>query len=262
MGQVPTDAPEPGAPEPGADRSSRGRTSRRGRRTGVAILIVTVASGVIFSVSALTARSHEVSVDPDLATLVGDRQDSVATLEASTADLRVQVDAALAEAQASAAPSSEPTTVAELADHAVSGPGVEITLTDAPEGALTDDVSPDDLVVHQQDIEDVMNALWSGGAEAMTVQGERITARTVIRCIGNVILVNGTSYSPPYVIAAIGDVGQLEEAVESNSRIQIYQKYVAAYGLGWDMETSDHLEFDAVDQDLPIRWAQVTEDHG
>ena len=64
-----------------------------------------------------------------------------------------------------------------------------------------------------------MNALWAGGAEAMTVQGVRITNRTVIRCIGNVILVDGTSYSPPYVIQAIGDPDTLRATVTANPRI-------------------------------------------
>ena len=62
-----------------------------------------------------------------------------------------------------------------------------MTLSDAPTDSIPDNVNPNDLVIHQQDIDDVMNAMWEGGAEAMTVQGVRIAPRTVVRCIGNVI---------------------------------------------------------------------------
>src|SRR4051812_47756565 len=65
----------------------------------------------------------------------------------------------------------------------VTGPGVTITLDDAPDRALQaagDDVS--ELLVHQQDIQAVVNALWAGGAEAMTIQGQRVVATTGIKC--------------------------------------------------------------------------------
>ena len=73
-----------------------------------------------------------------------------------------------------------------------SGPAVTVTLTDAPI-EVADDYSgnPNDLVVHQQDIQAVVNAMWRGGAEAVTVQGQRIVSTTGIKCSGNTVQLQG-----------------------------------------------------------------------
>ncbi|MBF1730216.1 MAG: DUF881 domain-containing protein, partial [Trueperella pyogenes] len=90
----------------------------------------------------------------------------------------------------------------------------------------------------------------------------RIAPRTVVRCIGNVILVGGTSFSPPYKISAIGNVNKLRNSVETNPRVVNYQRYVSRYGLGWELKTSEKLEFPASDQDLSLRYAQVVKENG
>ena len=95
----------------------------------------------------------------------------------------------------------------------------------------------------------------------MTVQGKRVNGRTVIRCIGNVILVDGARFSPPYVVSAIGDPQAMQAALSSDERIEIYLQYVARYQLGWDVDVERALRFDAVTQDPGIKFAQV-EDHG
>src|SRR5690606_12130196 len=86
----------------------------------------------------------------------------------------------------------------------VSGPGVRVVLTDAPADVRPAGVDDDALVVHQQDIQAVVNALWAGGAEAMTIQGQRVIATTGIKCVGNSVVLHGIPYAPPYVIEAIG----------------------------------------------------------
>ena len=216
--------------------------SRRPPRAAAAILAVTIAAGALFSVSFLNNRRNPASGGA-LEDLVRARQDSVASLEAQNRDLQSQIDQYAGQSGARAAS----TTVPALAASPVVGPGVEITLTDAPADQAPEGASPNDLVIHQQDIEDVMNALWSGGAEAMTV----------IRCIGNVILVDGTSYSPPYVVQAIGDPGALRETVMANPRIVNYQAYVARYGLGWDMREKDELRFPPAATDTTLNYAHV-----
>ena len=82
------------------------------------------------------------------------------------------------------------------------GPGLVVTLNDAQrdaEGRFPRDASPDDLVVHQQDIQAVLNALWSAGAEGIQMQDQRIIGTSAPRCVGNTLLLNGRTYSPPYV---------------------------------------------------------------
>src|SRR5699024_12559836 len=89
---------------------------------------------------------------------------------------------------------------------AVEGPGAVVKLWAAPaRDPLPDGVGFDDLIVHQQDLEAVINALWAGGAEAMAVQGHRVTSSSSIRCVGNVLLIDSSVYSPPYELSAVGD---------------------------------------------------------
>ena len=68
-------------------------------------------------------------------------------------------------------------------------------------------------MVHQQDIQAVLNALWSAGAEAIQMQDQRIIATSVPRCVGNTLLLNGRTYSPPYTITAIGDAAAMQAAL-------------------------------------------------
>lgn len=238
--------------------SARRRRSRR-LRTSASVGVVTLASGLLFSLSAMSARQGSLPQDAGLVGLVRHQQQTVDQMMSGNQDLQAQIDALVADSAATPAPT--PTSVLQLSSVAVTGPGLTVTLTDAPSDPVPDGARPDDLVVHQQDIEDVMNALWKGGAEAMTVQGKRVNGRTVIRCIGNVILVDGARFSPPYVVSAIGDPQAMQAALSSDERIEIYLQYVARYQLGWDVDVERALRFDAVTQDPGIKFAQV-EDHG
>lgn len=223
------------------------------------VLAVTVASGLLFSVSALNERKNPAATS-DLSTLVRNRQEQVKVVENEVAALDAQIQSFTAATPQSGTPDEDAFTARST--RPVSGPGVQITLSDAPPGQIPEGATPNDLVIHQQDIEDTMNALWSGGAEAMTVQGVRVTSRTVIRCIGNVILVDGTSFSPPYVIQAIGDPATLRATVTANPRMVNYQAYVTKYGLGWDMQTKDSLSFAPATTPLTVNYATVEEPNG
>ena len=223
------------------------------------VLAVTVASGLLFSVSALNERKNPAATS-DLSTLVRNRQEQVKVVENEVAALDAQIQSFTAATPQSGTPDEDAFTARST--RPVSGPGVQITLSDAPPGQIPEGATPNDLVIHQQDIEDTMNALWAGGAEAMTVQGVRVTSRTIIRCIGNVILVDGTSYSPPYVIQAIGDPATLRATVTANPRMVNYQVYVTKYGLGWEMQTKDSLSFAPATTSLTANYATVEETNG
>ena len=119
---------------------------------------------------------------------------------------------------------------------AMSGPTMVVSLDDAPPERSREGFRPDELVVHQQDIQAVMNALWAGGAEAMTLMGKRVTTTTAVRCVGNTVLVQGTLYSPPYVVVAIGDPTALTRALDTSPDVALYREYVRQVGLGWSAE--------------------------
>ena len=94
----------------------------------------------------------------------------------------------------------------------VTGPGFEITLTDNISGLNAEGNELWDLsqaVVHREDILEVINALNNAGAEAISVNGQRIVQTTAITCEGNVIKINGQRVSSPFVIKAIGSPGLL-----------------------------------------------------
>lgn len=127
---------------------------------------------------------------------------------------------------------------------AMHGPGLVVTLTDAQRdanGRFPRDASPDDLVVHQQDIQGVLNALWSAGAEAVQMQDQRITAASAPRCVGNTLLLGGRTYSPPYVVTAIGDPAAMQDALAAAPLVTLYKQYVIRFGLGYSEQVSTDL---------------------
>lgn len=100
----------------------------------------------------------------------------------------------------------------------VQGPGIIVVLEDSEQKALpTDD--PNLFIVHYQDILSLVNELFSSGAEAVSVNGQRMMATSEIRCTGPTILVNGTRLASPYEIAAIGESATLYNALSMRGGI-------------------------------------------
>ena len=87
----------------------------------------------------------------------------------------------------------------------------------------TSNEEANEMVVHQQDIQAVVNAMWRAGAEAVTIQGKRIIATTGIKCSGNTVQPQGQPYSPPYVITAIGDQLELVNEIQRDPAVEAYR---------------------------------------
>lgn len=138
------------------------------------------------------------------------------------------------------------------------GPGLIVTLDDAPldqEGLS--EVDPNVLVVHQQDIQAVVNALWVGGAEAMSLQGQRIIATTGIKCVGNTVLLQGVPYSPPYRIVALGATSTLYDALADSADVQNYLDYTHdPYNLGWSLRDRQSTTVPAYTGALELQFAR------
>jgi uncharacterized protein YlxW (UPF0749 family) len=92
------------------------------------------------------------------------------------------------------------------------GPGVRITLDDAPSMKKAE-LTPERLYVHARDLLMLRNELFAAGAEAVSINGLRMAANSAIRCVGPVILINNTPVAPPYVIEAAGDPDVLKPAM-------------------------------------------------
>ena len=99
---------------------------------------------------------------------------------------------------------------------AARGPGVIVTLHDSPKLEVSE-TRPDvveNYIVHDSDIRNVANELFAAGAEAISVNGQRLIANSSIRCVGPVVLVNSVQIAPPYLIKAIGPAEALQTALE------------------------------------------------
>lgn len=119
----------------------------------------------------------------------------------------------------------------------VEGPGVVVTLDDSS-ATRSPTGDPADLLVHEADIQTVVNALWAAGAEVVALNGERLTAASAVRCAGNTLLLHGTLHSPPYRIAAIGEPQSLASSLPRQPGMDRLAAASDAFGLGLEVETT------------------------
>ena len=77
--------------------------------------------------------------------------------------------------------------------------------------------------------------MWRGGATAVQVMDQRIISTSAIRCVGNTLLLQGRVYSPPFVVTAIGNTSELQQALNDEPGVSLYREYVARFDLGWDV---------------------------
>jgi uncharacterized protein YlxW (UPF0749 family) len=199
---------------------------------------------------------------PRLVDLVRAAQSSVSRLNAERDELANKIDSVHGRSP-DAALAAMRRRSAELAGEAgmdpVHGPGLVVTLQDAQRdanGRFPRDASPDDLVVHQQDIQAVLNALWSAGAEAIQMQDQRIIATSVPRCVGNTLLLNGRTYSPPYTITAIGDAAAMQAALAAAPLVTLYKQYVVRFGLGYREEVKPDVQLVGHSEPVRMHYAQ------
>lgn len=212
--------------------------------------VVCLLAGLLLAATHGVSGGAEIrrSDAPRLVDLVREAQSSVNHLNAQRDELAGKIDASHGRSSDRAL-SAMLRRSAELAADAnmnpVHGPGLVVTLEDAQRdanGRFPRDASPDDLVVHQQDIEAVLNAMWSAGAEAIQMQDQRIIATSVPRCVGNTLLLNGRTYSPPYTITAIGNAAAMQAALAAAPLVILYRQYVVRFGLGYREEVKPDVQ--------------------
>ncbi|GEN81506.1 DUF881 domain-containing protein [Actinotalea fermentans] len=241
------------------------RLRARGHGWGsLGVAAVLALSMVLFAANARLAGGVDARQPQDLAGLLDAEEGRVAELQEEVDELLAEVDALTAvrpvDLPEQDAATLELTAVA-AGRVAVTGPGVVVRLWDAePARNLPSWVTNDDLVVHQQDLEAVINALWAGGAEAMTLQGERVIATSAFRCVGNVLRLHGRLYSPPYEVQAIGDPDALLEALDDSTTVQVYLDYADRLGLGWSADDAESLTLPAYAGEPTLNHARVPDD--
>jgi uncharacterized protein YlxW (UPF0749 family) len=215
--------------------------NRISRRTKTILVTGSAAlAGFLFVASGITADGTNLRTGglEDLRSLVLDRADKVGVLQSEVDILATEVND-LSITKVNPALSTQISQLEQATGLTpISGSALRISLDDAPRepGApLPSGVAPDDLVVHQQDVQAVVNAMWRGGATAVQVMDQRIISTSAIRCVGNTLLLQGRVYSPPFVITAIGNTSELQQALNDEPGVAVYREYVDRLNLVWDV---------------------------
>lgn len=245
--------------------SSTTRSPRRHRRTSwrLAVPLAMAAAGALFVTSAISSDGTELrSANSDLDTLIQERADAVGAMRDDVSDVRA--------GNRDIANSVDEESVNEQRDRSeqlmpgtgftpVNGPGIRIALSDAPRESDDDGIDPNLLVVHQQDIQAFVNALWTGGAEAVSLQNQRLISTTGIKCVGNTVVLDGVPYAPPYVIEAIGDVPQMQAALDASTAVNVYEDYVQQYELGLETDVDAAMDIPAYGNAPDLSYAEVAD---
>lgn len=219
---------DPGYAAAAQRRTDAGLPGGKSTRTPM-MLVAALVVGLLLSLGALSLRGPDTAASRT-------RQDLVRQIEARRADADAQarqaqsLQAEIDRAQANALGGQQAALAQRLAaltlaagSEAVTGPGLKLTLDDArgsAQGGVVGDprsgASSDDGRVLSKDLQIVTNALWEAGAEAISINGQRLTARSAIRFAGDAILVNYRPLTRPYVISAIGDPQNLQVEFADN----------------------------------------------
>ena len=227
----------------------------------LAVPLVSAAGGLLLVSSALSADGIDLRAGTtDLPQLVVERSRQVAQVRAEQHAVRediLELSAGLGDADVDAATAE----VMKLSPAAgltpVRGEGLVVVLTDTPRDSdVPEGIDPNLLVVHQQDIQGFVNALWAGGATAISLQDQRLTTTTGIKCVGNSVVLHGVPYAPPYRIVAVGDVASLQSALDASEAVTRYREYVEYADLGLRVESSPRLTVPAYNGSTDLAVAQ------
>jgi uncharacterized protein YlxW (UPF0749 family) len=229
----------------------------------LAVPVVLAASGVLFVTSAQTAHGTDLRTGgrTKLSDLVVEQEQRNARLAAQLARARGSVDSLTASLSLDPRLTRQVSALSEPAGLAAArGPGIRVALDDAPAlapGAQRPSwMTSDDLVVHQQDLQAVVNALWHGGAEAIQVMDQRIVSTSAVRCVGNTLILQGRVYSPPFVVTAIGDQRRLRDALDHEPGVQLFKEYVREAGLRWSDRDVRRVTVPAFDGAIDLMYAR------
>lgn len=235
--------------EPGY-RQAAGHGS--GARSPVAVLIVCLLAGVLLASSGISTRHGVPAAQSERAALITRIEQAQATQQEQRRqldNLRSEVATLQSSLSVDPAQQSELNQLASVSGaSAVSGPGVSLTVHDA----VREDVAGR---IIDQDLREVVNGLWQAGAEAIAVNGYRITSHTAIREAGSAITVNYHSIESPYRIEAIGNPTTLPGNFGQTAGASWLNGLKQNYGVSWDLSTARTLTLSG-DSGLDVRQAE------
>ncbi|HEX6970360.1 MAG TPA: DUF881 domain-containing protein [Micromonosporaceae bacterium] len=241
-------------------------SGRRHSGWSIGVPIIAVVAGLLFTTTATTANGTVLREDrrPELTELIQARRARIAASEQRAARLRddvaAQTDALAGSDKSVAAQTARADAIRRQAGLIeLTGPGVTVELDDAPQ--LGDNrpasATNNDLVVHQSDVQAVVNALWAGGAEAMSIMNVRVLSTSAVRCVGNTLLLHGRVYSPPFKITAIGDPAALQRSLAASEGVRLFKEDAEHFQLGYRETVESSVTIPAYDGSSALRFAKV-----
>ena len=232
----------------------------------IAAIVAFAAAGFLLAASTLTANGSDIRVErpAQLRDLVQNEANKIDKLENNLIDIQTEIEeitngSVRSEIESTQVKIQQLSPVAGFTS--MVGPGLVITLNDAPQVDLSipENERPDvnDLLIHQEDVQSVVNALWAGGAQGVSLMGKRVIATSAVKCVGNTLLLHGKVYSPPFRIEAIGDVTKLSKSLRDDPNVAILQDYVDLFGLVYEVQRAALIELPPYEGSLLLDNVQV-----
>lgn len=244
---------DPGYQQAADRRAAAGLPPATPTRTAM-VIVMMVVTGFLFAVGAQALRPRPTaaaSVKGELVSRIEVLQTEGQKQETTIADLREQVSdlEALALRQAGAADLTD--TIKRLEIQAgfipMKGSGLTLTVGDAPSGERGADAGArpsggfDSGRVTSNDLQIIVNGLWGVGAEAIAINGHRLTSTAAIRFAGQAIIVDFRPITPPYVITALGDPARMQQLFEPSFAGVYLSQLSEQFGITSDLVAGDAL---------------------
>ncbi len=243
--------------------AARRQSGLPSRPRPVPLLVVLVVLGLLLTTAAVQTSRSASSQQRSRDSLVAQVQARRAELTAAREDLRTLLRGLNRTARARDAAVESAAEVelrasrlaAATGGSAVTGPGVRITVDDRP------DARTQRQVVLDEDLQRLVNGLWVAGAEAVAINGERLTPLSAVRGAGEAITVNFRSLRRPYVVRAIGDPDDLPARFIESAGGTWWLNLRSVYQLRFEMSSEDSLTLPAVPS-FALRHARAAEPDG
>lgn len=147
----------------------------------------------------------------------------------------------------------------------VRGPGVKLVVDDAKGASAGGGDGPRESAgfadtgrLRDRDMQKIVNGLWQSGAEAVSINGQRLTALSAIRAAGDAILVDNRPLAPPYEVLAVGDKKRLGTAFQDSADGQYLRVLQESYGIRYTLSAADEVRLPAASS-LTVRTATAAE---
>ncbi|MFC9679792.1 DUF881 domain-containing protein [Streptomyces sp. NPDC056948] len=223
----------------------------------LAALVVTVGAAQARVAAPVVAKEREELVDR-----IDRESEKADKLEDSVDELRADVSARQREALKHSGSAGSDLVGIMSGAAAVHGPGVKLVVNDAKDTGAGSDGDPreasgfsDTGRVRDRDMQRVVNGLWESGAEAVSINGQRLTALSAIRAAGDAILVDNKPLVPPYTVLAVGDGQRLSTRFQNSADGLYLNALQESYGVRTAISAEDDLRLPAAPSVI-VRTAQ------